>query len=120
MDFEEFKRQLGAQVQDFRRRKGLTQEKLGELTSLSEDTISSIERGVNIPKIETIFRIANALNVSLAELLNVAAGSPEPGENQEKIDRLIDMVGDQRGEFIDAVINQVELLMRIQAGGDRN
>lgn len=120
MDFEEFKRQLGARVQDFRRRKKLTQEELGEETHLSEDTISSIERGVNIPKIETIFRIADALGLSLSELLDVEAGTPSPKENQKQIDRLLGLIADQRGEVIDAVIGQVEILMRLQTRKEQN
>ncbi len=115
MEFEEFKRQLGARVQDFRRRRKLTQEELGEKAELSEETVSSIERGVNVPRIETIFRIAEALDVSLSELFDVAAGTPAPKETQAQIDRLLALIDGQRGDVIDAIVGQAEILTRLEA-----
>lgn len=47
-----------------------SQEKLAELAGVHRTTISAIERETMSPSLETICRIANALNLSLTEIFN--------------------------------------------------
>lgn len=60
---------IGARIKYFRKKAHLSQEKLAELTELSRVFISFVERGEKTPSIESIVRIANALNVSADDLL---------------------------------------------------
>ncbi len=46
-------------------------EKLTELSKLSKNSIGAIERGESSPSIETLNKIAKALNVELKELVDV-------------------------------------------------
>lgn len=56
---------LGGRIRTVRKQKGLSQEKLGEICSISTAHIGHIERGTRIPSIETVYKISNELGVSL-------------------------------------------------------
>lgn len=60
---------LGRQIALYRRVRGMKQEELAEMVSLSTSYISAIERGVKTPTLENFIAIANALKVSSDELL---------------------------------------------------
>ncbi len=59
---------LGNRIRIARKNKGLSQEKLSELCSVSAAHIGHIERGTRIPSLETLFKISKVLNVSLDSL----------------------------------------------------
>ena len=63
---------IGENIKRFRKRKGLTQKKLGELCGIAEITIRKIEieKEKCNPKIETLEKIANALGVSVNQLMS--------------------------------------------------
>lgn len=52
-----------------RNRKNYSQEVLAEKTNLSPQTVSLIERGVQVPSLLTAFDIARALEIDINELL---------------------------------------------------
>lgn len=54
---------FGELIRKLRNDKELTQEKLAELSQLHSNYISLLERGKRKPTIDTIFKIANALNM---------------------------------------------------------
>ena len=60
---------IGRRIKAARERKGLTQEELAEEVNLSPMHVSVIERGVKLPKLETLINIANVLDVSADVLL---------------------------------------------------
>jgi transcriptional regulator with XRE-family HTH domain len=60
---------LGRMVRAIRDRAGLTQADLAERASVSDETISRIERGAFEPAISTIVPVAEALGVSVDSLL---------------------------------------------------
>lgn len=60
---------VGKQIQKYRRKKGLTQEKLAENIGVSTATISGIERGIKTPGLQVFINIANQLQVSADVLL---------------------------------------------------
>ena len=65
MDYEK----LGDNIRNYREQRGFTQEKLAELSNISDKHLSKIERGkINI-KIDTLVNIANALGTSVDKLL---------------------------------------------------
>ena len=63
------KKALGRRIKAAREKKQLTQEQLAELVDLSTMHVSVIERGVKLPKLETLINIANVLDVSADVLL---------------------------------------------------
>lgn len=64
---------LAKRVAAARQRAGLTQAQLAEASGVTDETISRIERGRYEPAVSTLFRMADALEISLDHL----AGEPE-------------------------------------------
>ena len=60
---------IGKRRKSAREKKGLTQEQLAEQVNLSPMHISVIERGNKLPRLETLIKIANVLDVSADTLL---------------------------------------------------
>lgn len=63
---------IGLKIKLERAKRKLSQEKLAELADLSKTHVGDIERGATIPTIETLNRIANALDITLVELVDVS------------------------------------------------
>lgn len=59
---------IGQKIRIERTKKGLSQEKLAELTEMSIKTLGKIERGQTDFVITNLISIANALNVDISEL----------------------------------------------------
>lgn len=61
---------LRKRVKEYRKQKGLTQQKLAEKTGLSFNTITKIEQGIgDSPTLKTLVKLADALGVSIDELV---------------------------------------------------
>ena len=60
---------IGRNIKEFRIKKGLTQVKLGEKSGVEPSNISHIERGATKVSLPTLVSIANALGVSLDEIV---------------------------------------------------
>ena len=59
---------LGQRIRNYRTAKGLSQEKLADLSGCHPTYIGQIERGEKNATIESIEKISSALNVSLSKL----------------------------------------------------
>ena len=60
---------VGRNVGRIRREKGLTQERLAEISGFSQQYISGLEQGRRNPTIVSIYELATALGVSHMELV---------------------------------------------------
>lgn len=60
---------VGLRLRQHREAQGLTQERLAEKAALDQTYISGIERGLRNPGIKNIVRLARALGVPAAKLL---------------------------------------------------
>ncbi|PNG21404.1 helix-turn-helix domain-containing protein [Streptomyces cahuitamycinicus] len=63
------RREVGDRIRDARLHANLTQEKLAELADMDRQTINRIEQAHASPKLDNLFRIADALDVPLADLV---------------------------------------------------
>lgn len=61
---------VGKVIQQFREEKGVSQEVLSGLAGIGRTHLSAIERGVRRPTLETLFRIAEALQISPSSLVD--------------------------------------------------
>ena len=69
---------LGQRIRNYRTSKGLSQEKLAELSGCHHTYIGQLERGEKNATVESIEKIAAALNVSLSRLFeNLGAQDSE-------------------------------------------
>lgn len=64
----EISQKLGLKIKELRERNHLTQFKLAELINMEPSNLSKIERGIQMPKEETLEAIIKALNIELKEL----------------------------------------------------
>ena len=60
---------IGKYIRKARLKKGMIQEELAEKTELSSVYVGMLERGEKIPSLDTLVKIANALEVSADMLL---------------------------------------------------
>jgi transcriptional regulator with XRE-family HTH domain len=61
--------EVGARVRKLREAKGFTQEQLAAAARMKRSNISRIEAAKHRPTLETLERIAKALNASVADLI---------------------------------------------------
>jgi len=62
--------QLGQQIIQARKNKGITQEQLAEDSKINLRTLQRIEKGVTSPRGETLKRVSEALNIPLENLIS--------------------------------------------------
>ena len=73
----DIRRQVGLNVRRFRNERGLSQEGLAHECGLHRTYISGVERGIRNPTVLVLQKIADALNVSAAQLLMVDGSKPD-------------------------------------------
>ena len=61
---------VGLTIAKLRESRGITQEVLSGLSDIGRTHLSAIERGERKPTLETIYRIANALGVSMTTIIS--------------------------------------------------
>ncbi|MFW6006460.1 MAG: helix-turn-helix domain-containing protein [Halanaerobiales bacterium] len=61
---------IGSRLKKLRYNLNLTQEKLGEKADLHYSYIGQVERGDKTPSLKALIKIAEALNISLEELIH--------------------------------------------------
>lgn len=67
---DDIRRKLGQRIRELRKSAGITQEELGEKSSLSYKFIGELERGQVNVSIDSIARIAEALGVKIGDLFS--------------------------------------------------
>ena len=72
---------LGQRIRNYRTAKGLSQEKLADLSGCHPTYIGQIERGEKNATIESIEKISTALNVSLSKLFEKLGTQEEGSRN---------------------------------------
>lgn len=73
---------VGENIKKIRKEKGLTQKELADKCNIIYQTIGKYERNLLNPKYETLEKIANALDISYFELLDMCKSS-ETSNNQK-------------------------------------
>ena len=80
---------IGRRIKDLRKRKKMVQEDLGPKAGLSSKYLGAIERGEKNAPIETLIKIATALNVELHELFIFDHETEDMKELKMKIDAML-------------------------------
>lgn len=68
--------QIGENLAHARKRTGLSQEELGVMASLHRTEVSLLERGQRLPRIDTIIKLAGALEIPIEGLIEGIGWSP--------------------------------------------
>jgi transcriptional regulator with XRE-family HTH domain len=77
-------KRFGEKLREVRVRAGISQEKLAELAGLHRTYVSSVERGKRNISLESIEKLANALEVTLADLMP-ASGRASGGGGHSQV-----------------------------------
>ena len=64
---------LGKKIQQIRKSRGFTQEKLAEIIEMDSGYICKMETGRHTPSLETLEKLANALKVDMKEFLDFSS-----------------------------------------------
>lgn len=60
---------VGTVISQFRKNKNISQEVLSGLADIGRTHLSAIERGERKPTLETLYRISNALDVNMSDIV---------------------------------------------------
>lgn len=60
---------VGEVIAEFRKKKGISQEVISGLADIGRTHLSAIERGERKPTLETLYKIANALNLKMSDII---------------------------------------------------
>lgn len=69
-------RRFGANLVRCRKEAGLSQEQLGFRADLHRTEVGLLERGARVPRIDTLLKLAGALDIGPCELLSGMAWKP--------------------------------------------
>jgi transcriptional regulator with XRE-family HTH domain len=64
-------KKFGFRIRHIRSTKGITQEKLAELSGLSRQYLGDVERGTRNISLVNIQKISNALEITISKLLDI-------------------------------------------------
>lgn len=80
---------LGDKILELRKKKGMSQESLGELLGVTRQTISNWELGSTSPNPEQLKMLSKELNISIDELLGNKVNDIKTSSNTEKLASII-------------------------------
>ena len=117
---------IGDRLRELRVAAGMSQDDLAEAINMSQESVSAIERGVQVPRIRTIHLLAQALKTDVADLViraNLARTRAEALRVAESDVPTIDPF-DVRGKIIAAVPDledeQAEIILELMQSMDRH
>lgn len=83
------KAQFGQFIAELRREKGRTQKQLAEVLYISDKAISKWERGISLPDVSLLLPLAEALDVSVTELLECRRIEVDAQPNIDQVETLV-------------------------------
>lgn len=97
---------LGQRLRQFRKDARLTQNQLAKKAGITPTYLSIIERGAQLPRLETFIRLANILSVSADDLL-----MEEPTANRDDSRAVLHIPSDDlTEEQLELIENMVKLM----------
>lgn len=101
---------IGKRIQYYRKKKGLTQEKLSEMLGITPHYLSALERGIYNIKLETLVRILNCLECSADEVFSDVVHKASHTKSNELYERIENLpLPEQRKifEVVDTMIRNI-------------
>ena len=112
MTDDDFAIKLGNRIRELRKIKGVSQLELAYDMDMSMNTISGIELGKISPKIETLRKIAEKLNVSMSELFEFSKILPQDKITRKKIEEIANKLKPHDKEFLELVDKAIDILLK--------
>lgn len=87
LELQELARHFGKNLARIRKEADVSQEELGFLASLHRTEVGMLERGVRLPRLDTLLKLSGALEVEMGELVEGLAWTPsDPRIGSFKVD----------------------------------
>jgi len=71
MEISQLQKKIGERIRDLRESKGISQQNLAAICNFEKANLSRLEAGRTNPTISTLYKISQALEISLSELVDV-------------------------------------------------
>lgn len=106
---------FGTNLEKLRKERKISQSKLGNALGITQQMISSYEKDISSPNIETLIKIADYFEISIDRLVGHIVKSENPASQKVQFDQLFDSFsGDDKERCI--YILKALLLDRDKAG----
>lgn len=112
MKKNDFAIRLGSRIRELRKLKGISQLELVYDMDMSMNTISGIELGKISPKVETLMKIANKLDINIAEFFEFSHVQPKDKIVRKKVEEISQKLMGQDKEFIDLAAQTIDILQK--------
>lgn len=112
MDEAQLRNNLGRAIATLRRARSLTQEKFAEVVGVSTEWVSQLERGVGLPSLDGLARLAEALGTDAPSLLASALDT----ERRATVDELVAEVANLDDEAVAVVTATARALRAMRRG----
>lgn len=100
------------QIRYYRQLKNMSQEELALRAELNPAYLGQLERGLKCPTIDTLYRIAGALSLSLSELLSFDNESSAAMNFAKQIEGALRGLPDDKQEHIVQIVKELSALLR--------
>lgn len=87
-DIVDYRKKLGQRIRELRKKRGLRQEQLAELSNVEPTSVSNIENGRNYPSLQTLEKFINVLEISFSDVFQFEHNK-QPENLLEEINRIL-------------------------------
>ena len=101
---------IGKKIRELRKKKGFTQEDLGEKADLDYTSIGAAERGERNLSVKSLLRVAEALDADAGYFIPTSRKLKVKTEKGEKVKRIVDVLEILNVEQVDLVEDFVKVL----------
>lgn len=112
MSNDDFALQLGTRIRELRKLKGVSQLELAYDMDMSMNTISGIELGKISPKIDTLKKIAQKLEIDIAELFEFVPYSHKDKVIRKQVEEISRKIAGYDKDFLSLISEAIELLVK--------
>ena len=105
----QLKKELGKNIQKYRKLNKITQEKLAELIGVEINSISSIETGKYFPSPENLVKIATVLNTEISDLF-IFKEEYSCNDYIEEINKKLNLLGNDKTK-LESINNFIKYLI---------
>jgi len=111
---KDLKQAIGTKIHAARKRAAMSQEVLADHVGRTPESISNIERGKQLPNVDTLAQLARILNVPLTEFFEGLGGRRNLSRERVQLEaELFETARDLTPKLLRIAVEQVRILKRL-------
>lgn len=99
---------MGQRVREYRQQKRLTQKELADRLGRQEETVSAIERGLNLPSEDTLVGLSAILGVPVHAFFETPDLKSSDSEREDAVGRVLAIIRTLPRRDLDIALKQLE------------